>query len=220
MEDGTEIDSRLAALDTAALSDALDRLGINGQAIGIAATAGPTEFVGRAFTVRMLPVGTRGGSVGDYIDDVPPGHVVVIDNQGRADQTVWGDILTSVASRTGIAGTVIDGVCRDTTRAAELEYPIFARGNTMRTGKDRASAEGYNEAVQLAGVRVEPDDWLRGDADGVIVVPASHLSEVIEIAEEIVRGEDLIRSRTANGESLREVRAEVGYHRLQSRPVL
>jgi regulator of RNase E activity RraA len=218
MEHTAQTASRLAALDTAALSDALDRLGIEGQAIGIAPTAGPTELVGRAFTVRMLPAGTRGGSVGDYIDNVPPGHVVVIDNQGRLDQTVWGDILTSVASRTGIAGTVIDGVCRDTARASELEYPIFARGNTMRTGKDRVSAEGYNEAVQIAGVRVEPGDWLRGDADGVIVLPASHLSEVIDVAEEIAHAEDLIRSRTADGAPLEEIRAEVGYHQLQTRP--
>ena len=218
MEDNTQIARRLAELDTAALSDALDRLGIEGQAIGISATAGLSELVGRAFTVRMLPAGTRGGSVGDYIDDVSPGHVVVIDNQGRLDQTVWGDILTSVASRTGIAGTVIDGVCRDTARAAELQYPIFARGNTMRTGKDRVSAEGYDEPVQIAGVRVEPDDWLRGDADGVIVVAAPHVREVLDAAEEVARAEDHIRTRTDDGAPLRQVRAEVGYHQLQSRP--
>jgi regulator of RNase E activity RraA len=218
MQDNAQIARRLAMLDTAALSDALDRMGIEGQAIGIATTAGPPVLVGRAFTVRMLPAGTRGGSVGDYIDDVPPGHVVVIDNQGRLDQTVWGDILTSVASRTGIAGTVIDGVCRDTARAAQLEYPIFARGNTMRTGKDRVSAEGYNEPVQIAGVRVEPDDWLRGDTDGVIVVPATHVREVLDAAEEIARAEDHIRARTADGAPLRQVRAEVGYHQLQAGP--
>jgi regulator of RNase E activity RraA len=112
---------------------------------------------------------------------------------------------------------VIDGVCRDTARAAELGYPIFARGNPMRTGKERASAEGYNEPVQIAGVRVDPDDWIRGDVDGVVVVPASHVHEVLDIAEEIARVEDQIRVRTADGAPLREIRAEVGYHRLQTR---
>ena len=68
MQTNTQITQRLAALDTAALSDALDRLGIEGQAIGIAATAGPPALAGPASTVRMLPTGTRGGSVGDYID--------------------------------------------------------------------------------------------------------------------------------------------------------
>jgi len=208
----------LSGLDTPALSDALDRLGIDGQAIGLYPTAGPADLVGRAFTVRMLPAGTTGGSVGDYIDDVPPGHVVVIDNQGRTDQTVWGDILTSLASRMDVAGTVIDGVCRDTARAADLGYPIFARGATMRTGKDRVSAEDYNEPLQVAGVRVEAGDWLRGDADGVVVVPATHVDPVLDTAEDIQRVEDEIRARTADGTSLRQARADLGYHRLQTPP--
>ncbi len=218
MESSTRIGQRLALLDTAALSDALDRLAIEGQAIGISATAGPAELVGRAFTVRMLPAGTHAGSVGDYIDDVAPGSIVVIDNQGRLDQTVWGDILTSMASQIAIAGTVIDGVCRDTRRAAELEYPIYARGNTMRTGKDRVSAEAYNEPVQIAGVRVESGDWLRGDADGVVVLPAQHIAEVLTAAEEIAIAEHHIRARIASGSSLKQARGVVGYHQLQTRP--
>jgi regulator of RNase E activity RraA len=51
--------------------------------------------------------------VGDYIDDVPPGSVIVLDNGGRDNATVWGDILTEVAHNKGIAGTLIDGVNRD-----------------------------------------------------------------------------------------------------------
>ena len=58
--------------------------------------------------------------MGDYIDDVEPGQIVVIDNDGRMDATVWGDILTLVADRKKIGGTVIDGVCRDIDRSIEL----------------------------------------------------------------------------------------------------
>ena len=104
-EAGTEaaVAARLVRLDTSALSDALDRLGIEGQALGIKPLATSFRAVGRAFTVRMLPRGLSGKSVGDYIDDVPPGHVVVIDNGGRLDATVWGDILTTVAHQIGRA---------------------------------------------------------------------------------------------------------------------
>lgn len=52
------------------------------------------KFAGPAFTIRMLPVGLTGGSVGDYIDEIPAGAVVAIDNDGILDQTVWRDILT------------------------------------------------------------------------------------------------------------------------------
>ena len=207
---------RLAAAGTTALSDALDKLKIDGQALGIMPVARTMRFAGRAFTIRMLPVGQTGGSVGDYIDDVEPGQVVVIDNDGRLDGTVWGDILTWVASEKRIAGTVIDGVCRDSDRCVELGYPVFARGNTMRTGKDRVTADAYNVPVQIAGIRVAPGDWLAGDADGVVVIPSDRAGEVLELAEQIEAVEDRIRAAVKGGRRLDEARADLGYHALQT----
>jgi regulator of RNase E activity RraA len=211
-----ELRTRLTALDTCALSDALDRLGIDGQALGLHAVDRSFRLVGRAFTVRMLPRGLSGKSVGDYIDDVEPGDTVVIDNGGRLDATVWGDILTTVAHRDGVAGTVIDGVCRDVGRSLELGYPIFSRSNTMRTGKDRVAAEAYGQPVQIAGIRVEPGDWLVGDADGVVVVPAVRAEPVIAAAEEITAVEDGIRESVAAGGRLVDIRERLRYHDLQS----
>jgi regulator of RNase E activity RraA len=210
---------RLKKVGVTALSDALDRLGIDGQAVGIMPVARTMRFAGPAFTIRMLPVGLTGGVVGDYIDDVAPGSVVVIDNDGRPNQTVWGDILTFVAHAKGIAGTVIDGVCRDSDRCVELGYPVFARGNTMRTGKDRATADAYNVPVQVAGVRVAPGDWLVGDADGVISIPADKVAEILAIAEEIEAAEDRIRTAVAGGMRLDEARRVTNYHSLQTRAV-
>lgn len=215
----TDVDlaARLVAAGTSALSDALDKLGIDGQALGIMPVVRTMRFAGRAFTIRMLPVGDTGGSVGDYIDEVAPGQVVVIDNDGRLDATVWGDILTAVASAKGIAATVIDGVCRDSDRCVELGYPVFARGNTMRTGKDRVTADAYNVPVRLNTVRVAPGDWLAGDADGVLAIPAARVDEVLAIAEEIERVEALIRTAVAGGKRLDEARRDLGYHALQTR---
>lgn len=210
------IAQRLTACGVTAISDALDKLSIEGQVIGVVPVARGMRFAGPAFTVRMVPVGRSGGVVGDYIDDVPQGSVVVIDNRGCLDQTVWGDILTWVASTRGIAGTVIDGVCRDSDRCVELNYPVFSRAVTMRTGKDRATAEAYNVPIQLAGVRVEASDWLVGDSDGVVVIPAASLVEVTEIAEEIEAAEERIRSQVAEGARLDEARKAAGYHQLQT----
>jgi 4-hydroxy-4-methyl-2-oxoglutarate aldolase len=209
--------ARLRALDTPALSDALDRLGIDGQALGISPLDRRFRIVGPAFTVRMLPRGLSGKTVGDYIDDVPAGAVVVIDNGGRLDATVWGDILTTVAHRDGIAGTVIDGVCRDVGRSIELDYPIFARANTMRTGKDRVAAEAYNQPVQLAGIRVEPADWIVGDADGIVIVPATRADDIVTAAEEITATEDRIRDAVASGDPLHAARQRLHYHDLQTK---
>lgn len=212
-----DLSARLRHVGVTALSDALDRLGIDGQAIGIMPVARTMGFAGPAFTVRMLPVGVSGGSVGDYIDDVPAGHVIVIDNDGRMDATVWGDILTSIASTMGIAATVIDGVCRDSDRCVDLGYAVFARGNTMRTGKDRVTANAYNVPVQIASVRIAPGDWLVGDADGVVAIPAERLAEVLAIAEDIDAVEARIRADVEAGMRLDQARAKSSYHSLQTR---
>jgi len=209
--------ARLKAIGVTTLSDALDRLGIEGQCLGIMPFDRSMAFAGRASTIRMVPVGVSGGSVGDYIDDVEPGQVVVLDNNGRMDATVWGDILTLAAHGKGVAGTVIDGVCRDIGRSIELGYPIFARANTMRTGKDRVTADACNTPVQIAGVRVDPGDWLVGDADGVVAIPASRVAEVLATAAGIQAAEDSIRLAVTQGARLDEAREVARYHQLQTR---
>jgi regulator of RNase E activity RraA len=208
---------RIKAIGVTTLSDALDRLGIDGQCLGIMPFDRRMAFAGPAFTIRMVPVGVSGGSVGDYIDDVAPGQVVVLDNNGRLDATVWGDILTLVAHKKKIAGTVIDGVCRDIGPSIELGYPIFARANTMRTGKDRVAAEAFNVVVQIAGVRVNPGDWLVGDGDGVIAIPASRLKDVLAVADEIIAAEAGIRAAVQAGSRLDDARKAARYHALQTR---
>jgi regulator of RNase E activity RraA len=207
----------LKDLDTSHVSDAMDRLGIAGQCLGIMPLDRGFRLAGAAFTVRYGPVGTEPGSVGDYIDDLAPGSVVVLDNAGRLDATVWGDLLTATAARRGIGGTVIDGVCRDSDRALELGYPVYSRGRWMRTGKDRVQVDGYQVPVTVGGVRVEPGDLLLGDADGIVAIPASRADEVIAAAEEIRDAEDRIRADVEQGMSLADARAKAGYHTLQTR---
>lgn len=202
-------------LSTAAISDALDRLGIATQCFGLRPLAPSFRLVGRAFTVHYRPVGVAKGNVGDYIDDVAPGHVCVLDNGGRLDATVWGDILTGLAHRNKLAGTVIHGVCRDTALSISLNYPIFSRGAYMRTGKDRVQADGINVPVSLGDVRVEPGNLLVGDADGVIVVPLSQEKVVLDLALSIEAAESQIRHAVANGATLAEARKTYGYHVLQ-----
>jgi regulator of RNase E activity RraA len=103
-------------------------------------------------------------------------------------------------------------------RSVELAYPVFARGNWMRTGKDRVRVEALQEPVSIGGVRIRPGDWLRGDGDGVVAVPADRIAEVLSVAREIHDVEDAIRAAVQAGTPLREARAAHGYHTLQTRP--
>jgi regulator of RNase E activity RraA len=203
------------ALSVANISDALDRLGIPGGCLGIVPLTTGYRMVGRAFTVRYVPVGVTRGTVGDYIDDLAPGTVVVLDNSGRLHCTVWGDILTAVAHQRGLAGTVIDGVCRDVARALELKYPIFSRGRFMMTGKDRVQVDAMQVPVSIGGVLVRPGDLLVGNDDGVVVVPHERAQEVLEVAQQISAAEEAILAEALAGTPLAQARARHGYHALQ-----
>jgi 4-hydroxy-4-methyl-2-oxoglutarate aldolase len=206
---------RAGKIDTATLSDALDKLGIAGQCLGIKPLDPRFRLVGRAFTLAYAPVGYPRGTVGDYIDDVPRGDVIVIDNGVRENATVWGDILTFCAHRQHLGGTVIDGACRDTHLARELGYPIYSRSYSMRTGKDRVQLEATQVIVTIGEARVSPGDIVRGDSDGVLVIPRAHEEEVLKVAEAIDAAEAKIRAALDNGMRLDAARIEQNYHTLQ-----
>lgn len=208
---------RASKLDTTSLSDAMDRLGMAGQCLGIKPLDPSFRLTTRAFPMLYGPAGKPPGTVGGYIDDVAAASVVVLDNGGRENATVWGDILTWVAHSRGIAGTVIDGSCRDTALARALGYPIYSRRYSMRTGKERVGVEATNGPVNIGDARVLPGDLLRGDADGVVAIPRAHEDEVLKAAEEIDAAEDRIRRAVKEGKTLAEARRQYGYHQLQSR---
>ncbi|WP_321788032.1 RraA family protein [Burkholderia pyrrocinia] len=211
-----ELVALFAGLDTPGVSDAMDKLGLHGQALGVMPLTDYSQVVvGPAFTVKYVPASVPPGTVGDFIDDVAEGDVVVIDNDGRTDCTVWGDIMTQYAGLRGIAGTVIDGVCRDVNKALRDNYPLFTAGRFMRTGKDRVQVEAVNATVGIGTVRVAARDIVVADANGVVIVPRGRAREVAEVARQIEETESSIREQLALGKTLGEARAALGYHTLQ-----
>jgi 4-hydroxy-4-methyl-2-oxoglutarate aldolase len=209
--------ARALRLDCAALSDALDRSGIAGQCYQISPRDSKFRMAGHAYTVLYRPAGfDEEGFVGDFIDDVAPGSVIVIDNRGRDSMGTWGNILTEMAHYRKMAGTVIDGINRDVALCSELNYPIFSRGHWMRTGKGRIQLAGLQVPVQIGGVTVNPGDLLRGDADGVVVIPQSMQAQVLSYAEEITEQENAIRASIRAGLRMDEARKQYQYHHLQS----
>ncbi len=205
------------SLPTAAISDALDAFGLRGGCEGILPVVQGAKMAGPAFTIRYVPIGQVKGTVGDYIDIVEPGDVIVLDNYGRTDCTVWGDILTMVAKQKGIAGTVIDGVCRDVPYIIKEKYPIFTRGRFMMTGKDRVMVEAMNVTVSIGKTQVKPGDIMVGDDTGVVVVPHERAEEVLKLALDIEKAENRIEKAVRGGLSLKEARQKFGYHSLQSK---
>jgi len=208
---------RVAKLDTATISDALDKLRITGQCLGIKPRDHAFRLAGRAYTILYGPLDAeKPGTVGDFIDKLGPGDVVVIDNGGREDATVWGDILTFLAHKKKLAGTVIDGACRDVHLCLSLGYPIYSRSYSMRTGKDRVQVDAEQVPINIGDARVQPGDLIRGDADGVICIPKSREDEVLDVAEQIDAAEAKIRALLEKGKTITEARALMKYHSLQT----
>jgi len=203
-------------LDTPGVSDALDKLGLPGHCFGVMPLDNYKQVVvGPAFTVKYVSASVPPGTVGDFIEDVAEGDIVVIDNDGRTDCTVWGDIMTQYAGTRNIAGTVIDGVCRDVNKALGDAYPLFTQGRFMRTGKDRVQVESVNQPVSIGQARVCPRDIIVADANGVVVVPRERAQEVAQVARQIEAIEADIRALISQGRTLKQAREELGYHTLQ-----
>lgn len=212
-----KIVERLNKLDTTCVSDAMDKLGISCGLQNIKPVLPGSKICGRAFTVHYVPCGQEKGTVGDFLDDVEVGQVVVIDNAGREYCTVWGDIMAITAKMKGIAGTVIDGVCRDIPAVKESGYPIFSKGCYMVTGKDRVEVDAVNVPVSVSGIQVTPGDIVLADDTGAVVVPKKRAEEIIEIAENIDKVESAIVALVKEGKSLKEARKITGYHHLQTK---
>jgi regulator of RNase E activity RraA len=195
---------RASKLDTATISDALDKLGIKGQCLGIKPRDHSFRMTGRSYTIQYGPADVEPGTVGDYIDDLEPGTVVVLDNGGREDATVWGDILTCAAQERGINGLVLDGCVRDADDIDALNFPIFSRGlNILGTGKERGGSIG--SPIRIGEVDIKLGDVVIGDRDGVVIIPANKLEVVIEASYAREEKEDEVRRRLKNGESSLEI---------------
>ncbi|OLF52222.1 RraA family protein [Pseudomonas chlororaphis] len=197
-----------AVLDTASLSDALDSLGIDAGLLGIVQQVPGTRCAGFAFTVLYEPVSQGAGfkNAANYIDDVPPGSVVVSSNAGRLDATVWGDILTHVAVQRNVRGTLIDGVARDIDTVTRLDYPLFSRGRFMQSGKNRVQLKATQVPVEVSGVTIRPGDLIVGDASGCLVIPLEQAEEVIRRAIAVEKTERDIIASVGQGLSLAEAR--------------
>jgi len=199
---------QIATLDTASLSDALDSLGIDAGLAGIVQQVPGTRCSGFAFTVLYEPVKSGDGfkNAANYIDDVPPGSVIVSSNAGRLDATVWGDILTHVAVSRNIRGTLIDGAARDLDTVIRLGYPLFSRGRFMQSGKNRVQLKATQVPVQIGGVTIQPGDLIVGDASGCLVIPIAHAEEVIKRAIAVEKTERDIIESVGQGLTLAEAR--------------
>lgn len=198
--------SRLASIPTAALSDAMRRMGSDPNTMHSAMKPiweGAT-VCGPAFTVRTYPGATHGCDLA--LVQARPGDVIVLAAGGFTEVILWGEIFSTCAHRLGLGGTVIDGAARDVAGIREVGYPVFARGITPRGGTFDKEQSETQIPVSCAGVVVHPGDLIRGDETGVVVLPAARAAEIIARAEAIKPREARMLELARGGTPMAEIR--------------
>jgi len=200
--------NRLARLDTCAVSDALDRLGLPGVVAGIRPLTGPHKIAGRAVTVKLVAAEGRTSKqhLGTAaIEASGPGDVLVIEHRSREDCAGWGGILSRAAKVRGIEGTLVDGAVRDVDESREISYPVFARAAVSATARGRVVEEGWNVPVDIGAVEVHPGDFVIADGSGVVFVKKSRIEEVLLAAEEIAARERAMAEAVEAGKPVSRV---------------
>ncbi|QJC88214.1 RraA family protein [Bacillus inaquosorum] len=214
--DNQQIIKELKSFDTPTISDALDSLKINGGLCGIIPRNKSANICGTAFTVEYREPNEEEQQVAkaaDFIDAADENSVIILANNGRADCTVWGNILTQIAIQKKIAGTVIDGACRDIDFIRETEYAMFSKSVYMKTGKGRTKKTAHQVPVTISGTIIQPNDFVRADQNGVIVIPQHVAEEVIKRCKAIEETEEKIKEAVSRGIHLKEARETYKYHR-------
>ena len=197
---------RLAAIPyTGAISDILDEMGLHGQVLPkeIQALRAGQTVAGRALT--LLGEATRSDDpevifvpLLKMLGEIEPGDVLV--SQPNDDVAAHlGELSAETARYRGCKGAVIDGGVRDTDYIEKLGFPVFARYRTPTDIIGRWRLADFNVPIRIGGVGVSPGDYILGDRDGVLAIPARVAEEVITRAEEVVKTENLVRHDILDG---------------------
>jgi regulator of RNase E activity RraA len=199
---------RLARLDTNTISDALDFLGLPGATYGLRPLWDCQKVVGRASTIQLGPKADTAPTVhliSPVIDAVTTEDRVLVISGGADGISCWGDILANAAVAKGIRGSIIDGMSRDIEGSESIGYPVYGRGVTMISARNRVVQLDSGKPVQMAGVTVNEGDYVIADRCGTVFVPAPRIEEVLDFGERIARRQDGMVAAVRAGRSVAEV---------------
>ena len=203
-------------LYTAVLADSLDEIGLREQAMRetIRPLSPNLVFAGWARTIACMDVHYLGQNPYaveiEAVDSLMPGEIAVVATGDSKRNAPWGELLSTAALSRGARGAVIDGLVRDVKKIEALGFPVFASGIKPVDSRGRGLVVDYNVPVDCGGVVVTPGDLVVADFDGVVVIPARAVAEVVRRATEKATRENQSRAALMSGKLLRDVYREYG----------
>ncbi len=219
MTDPTLLD-RLSALETTTVSDALDFLGLEGATYGLRPLWDCPRVAGRASTIQLGPKQDAAPAVhliSPVIDAVSTDDRVLVIAGGPEGVSCWGDILANAAVSKQIRGSVIDGMSRDIEGSEVIGYPVYGRGITMISARNRIVQIASGTPVNMAGVTVEENDFVLADRCGTVFIPQGRAEEVIDLAERIARRQEGMAAAVRAGRSVAEVMHDKEFEAIRSK---
>jgi 4-hydroxy-4-methyl-2-oxoglutarate aldolase len=202
-------------LYVAAVCDILDELGYRNQAMHqrlrpLLPDPESCGFIGRARTFRWMETDyiieeNPYGLEIEAMDSLQPGDVAVHSTDYGGTNAPWGELMSTIAKRKGVAGCVCDSQIRDCVKIIRMGFPVYFSGIRPLDSKGRAIVQAYDVPVRCGEVLVHPGEIIYSDFDGIVVVPQAVEQDVFNRAKEKINKENLSRKELLNGKSLREV---------------
>lgn len=206
----------LEGLYTAVVADVLDAMGYRQQCLGagIRALTPAAKVCGRVFPALAEPVDAIPAEPYKLemaaIDQMQRGDVLVVDAGHHQTSAFWGELLSTACRAKGARGVVMSGCTRDLWALQRMEFPVFGIGCTPADSKGRVDVTRIGEPVVIDGVKAKRGDYVLGDLDGVVIIPAEAAEEALARAREKVSGENTVREELAAGVPVAEVFARHG----------
>jgi 4-hydroxy-4-methyl-2-oxoglutarate aldolase len=211
-----EMRQRYLKLFTGAVNDVL-RFKYKMHASSLPADFAPLReemmLAGQAFTVKGGPDVTTEGEFelrAQMLEALHEDSVVVWDCSGDTITAQWGEVMTMAALRAGCRGAVVNGI-RDTRSILQQEFVVFHKYRTSTGMLGRFCMYHYQKPITMGEIVVRPGDWIFGDIDGILAIPAEIAYDVLLAAEQVVRKEVEIKSWVESGLRPTEVVARGGY---------
>ncbi len=216
MEAHRAVMDRKELLYSAVLADVLDAMGHRTSALPprIRPLAQRWKILGRAVTLDVVPTTSMPERPYEVemacVDSLQPGDVLIATTNGDQGSALWGELLSTACRARRAQGVVIDGLTRDAERILAMDFPVFAAGFSPLDSKGRLEGRAFNQPIRIGACTVHPGDWVMGDLDGVVVIPAELADAAFAKALEKATGENRVRDELAAGKSVKETFARYG----------
>lgn len=189
-------------------SDELDKMGFKNQVIvSLKANFGNAKFLGPARTVHIETIETADENIRTglgFLEKLNPGEILCID--GSQEFAYFGELMTRLSIRTGLAGIVIGGLTRDSSYTQQQNtLPIYAGGYSPKDIKGRGRVSTVDVAITINNISIEPGDWIFSDTDGTVVIPSGLREELFTRIHATIEAERDIVARINSGESINTI---------------